>query len=204
MRRLQKILTALAVLSVCGIVFFAIKQCRTDATVVSKTETKHSNATLVALKEIRQWEFLTIQDEEIIDTTRSRLFGDDTLIRIYYGTMHIGIDMGKLNEQSVKTDKEKQKITVVLPNIELLDERFIDEALTKSFYESGEWTKDDYKQMLARAKSKMKKRCLTEKNITLAQENARRSIAQILMAMGYKQVEVTTPNFDFADGKKKR
>ena len=39
------------------------------------------------LKDIGQWEFLSISDEELIDTVRHGFFSDDQLTRLYYGTL---------------------------------------------------------------------------------------------------------------------
>ena len=45
------------------------------------------------MRSIGQWEFLSISDEELIDTLRTGFFTDDELVRIYYGTLSIGIDL---------------------------------------------------------------------------------------------------------------
>ena len=46
-----------------------------------------------SIKEIGEWEFLSISDEEMVDTTRHGLFSDDHLVRIYYGTLRLGINL---------------------------------------------------------------------------------------------------------------
>ena len=52
---------------------------------------------ITSLKDIGQWEFLSIADEEMVDTVRkSLIFSDDQLVRIYYGTLRLGIDMSKV------------------------------------------------------------------------------------------------------------
>ena len=46
-----------------------------------------------AIRSIGQWEFLSIDDEEIIDTVRRHwLSSDDQLVRIYRGTLRLGVD----------------------------------------------------------------------------------------------------------------
>ena len=45
---------------------------------------------ITAMKEIGEWEFLVVHDEELVDTVRKGVFTDDSLIRIYYGTYALG------------------------------------------------------------------------------------------------------------------
>ena len=141
-----------------------------------------------SMKDIGQWEFLSIADEEMIDTTRNGFFTDDQLIRIYYGTLRLGIDMNEVAADWIK--KEKDSIVVTLPPIKLLDERFIDEARTKSFFESGKWTDGDRELMYKRAYQRMKDRCMTKENIASAEQNATRQFYQLMRSMGFDQVKV--------------
>jgi hypothetical protein len=83
------------------------------------------------IRDIGQWEFLAISDEELVDTVRHGFFGDDELARIYYGTLRLGIDLQETSEGWIKMDKDT--VVVMLPPIKLLDEKFIDEARTKTF-----------------------------------------------------------------------
>ena len=47
------------------------------------------------IRSIGQWEFLSISDEELIDTVRHGFFSDDELVRIYYGTLRLGLDFSE-------------------------------------------------------------------------------------------------------------
>lgn len=141
-----------------------------------------------SMKDIGQWEFLAIADEEMIDTIRNGFFTDDQLIRIYYGTLRLGIDMNDVQENWI--EKEKDSIMVTLPPIRLLDEKFIDEARTQSFYESGKWTDADREAMYQRAYRKMKDRCLTKENIASAEDNATRQFYQLMRSMGHENIKV--------------
>ena len=40
-----------------------------------------------SIEAIGQWEFLSVDDEELVDTIRKGFFSDDKLARIYYGTL---------------------------------------------------------------------------------------------------------------------
>ena len=122
------------------------------------------------MREIGQWEFLSISDEELIDTVRTGFFSDDELVRIYYGTLRIGIDFSQCDEKWI--EKEGDSIKIDLPPVQLLDENFLDEARTRSFFESGKWSNADRKAMSDRAKAAMRKRQLTKANMALAQKNA--------------------------------
>lgn len=88
----------------------------------------------------------------MIDTVRKGFFKDDELIRIYYGTLRLGFDMSEAKADWIKADKDTLVIT--LPKIKLLDENFIDEARTKSFFESGSWSDKDRADMYKRAYAK--------------------------------------------------
>lgn len=143
-----------------------------------------------SIEAIGQWEFLSINDEELIDTTRHGFFGDDQLVRIYYGTLRLGIDMKDVKEGWIKYDTNKDSIICTLPPVKLLDNNFIDEAKTKSFFEEGKWTGADRQSMYDKAYAAMKKRCLTTVNIQTARQNAKMQFREMLKAMGYKNVDV--------------
>ena len=125
---------------------------------------------LTEVRKIGQWEFLSITDEEMIDTVRKGFFSDDELTRIYYGTLRIGLDFSQCEEGWVSMDGDS--IVLNLPPVHLLDENFLDETRTQSFIESGDWSGADRQVMAERAKDAMRRRCLTEENLALAQQNA--------------------------------
>lgn len=163
-----------------------------DNTVEVATEEKTtlSPTQVESIEAIGQWEFLAINDEELVDTVRRGFFGDDQLVRIYYGTLRLGIDMKDVKEGWMKVDEEKDSITCTLPPIRLLDNNFIDEARTKSFFEEGKWTGADRQAMYDRAYAMMKKRCITPANIQTAQRNAKQQFREMLKAMGFNNVKI--------------
>ena len=85
-------------------------------------------------------------------------------------------------------------VTVTLPKVELLDNDFIDEARTKSLYESGKWSAADREAMYRRAYSLMKRNCLTPKNIRAAQNNAEAQMQNIMKSLGFRAVTVKFDN----------
>ena len=143
---------------------------------------------IIAMKQIGEWEFLSVKDEEMVDTLRRGFFSDDELVRIYYGTMRLGINMSDMSEEWITC--EHDTVTVTLPPIRLLDERFIDEARTKSFFESGKWSDADREAMYKRAYQRMRVRGLSQKNLESAEQNASRQFYQMMRSMGFEHVKV--------------
>jgi hypothetical protein len=175
-------------LAVIAAAYF-VRSCRNDSMTVHVDDKINLTPTQVKeMKEIGEWEFLSIEDEEMVDTTRKRLFKDDELIRIYTGTLRLGIDLAEAKDDWITTDGDTLRVT--LPPIKLLDEDFIDEAKTQSFFESGSWSDKARDDMYHRAKEKMKQRCLTKENISSAEDNAMKQFFQMFKAMGFEFVEV--------------
>ena len=144
------------------------------------------------IEAIGEWEFLQVNDEELIDTIKHGFFGDSELARIYYGTLRLGINL-KETPEGWLTQKHDTLIAT-LPPIKLLDLHFIDEARTMSFYEKGSWTETDRKHMYEKAYNVMLKRALSRQNLQLAQENAQQQVKELLRSMGAKNVVVVFSN----------
>ena len=141
-----------------------------------------------SIKEIGEWEFLSISDEEMVDTTRHGLFSDDHLVRIYYGTLRLGINLKQVRTGWIVPSGDSLSIT--LPKVGLLDRDFIDEARTKSFYENGNWAPKDREALLQRAYQRTLRRCLTPQNIENAKQNGNAQVRQVLQGMGFKHVNI--------------
>ena len=141
-----------------------------------------------SIKAIGEWEFLSIADEELVDTIRKGIFSDDQLVRIYYGTVRLGINMHQVEPGWIKTSGDS--IEVTLPKISLLDRDFIDEARTKSFHESGRWKATDREALYRKAYRKMLKRCMTKQNIHSAKVNGESQFRQLMKSMGYAHITI--------------
>jgi hypothetical protein len=141
-----------------------------------------------SIKEIGEWEFLSISDEEMVDTIRHGIFSDDHLVRIYYGTMRLGVNLKQVEPGWIVTRGDTIEIT--LPQISLLDHDFIDEARTKSFYESGSWTAKDREAMLRKAYQMMLRRGMTRQNLQIAEQNGQGQVRQVMQGMGFKHVKI--------------
>ena len=142
-----------------------------------------------SIKAVGEWEFLSVSTEELIDTTRKRLFSDDQLVRIYYGTLRLGVNMKQVEPGWIQ--QRNDTLFLTLPKVGLLDRDFIDEARTKSFFESGTWKAEDREALYKRAYRKMIAHCLTPANLSTAEDNARDSFRKMLRSMGYQNIEIT-------------
>ena len=139
-----------------------------------------------SIKEIGEWEFLSISDEELVDTIRLGIFSNDRLSRIYYGTLRLGVNLKQVEPGWIVARGDT--IDITLPQIDLLDRDFIDEA--RSFYESGTWSPKDREAMLQRAYHKMLQRGMTSQNLQIAKQNGDAQVRQVLQSMGFKQVKI--------------
>jgi hypothetical protein len=141
-----------------------------------------------SIKAIGEWEFLAIADEELVDTVRKGFFSDDHLVRIYYGTVRLGINMHQVEPGWIKVSGDS--IEVTLPKIGLLDHDFIDEARTKSFHESGRWKPEDREALYKKAYQKMLRHCVTPENIRSAQQNGDAQFRHMMKTMGYEHIKI--------------
>ena len=145
-----------------------------------------------SIKAIGEWEFLSISNEELVDTVRKGLLKDDQLVRIYYGTLRLGINMHQAKPHWLTAQGDT--VTAILPKVGLLDKDFIDEARTKSFYESGRWTPQDREALYRKAYRQMLRRCLTKANLQTAQDNAEAQFGKMLRSLGYKEAVIRFEN----------
>ena len=80
------------ILLVGAAILLLIRTCSLSAGIENNGSISLSTEQIQSIRNIGQWEFLSVSDEELIDTVRRGLFSNDRLSRIYYGTMRIGID----------------------------------------------------------------------------------------------------------------
>ena len=185
----KTIFFAIMVLLLVGIVLVYLNKDNSFA--LSKDDKINITPTQIqSIRDIGQWEFLTINNEEIIDTVRHGFFGDAELVRIYYGTLRLGIDLQDAGEDFI--EPKGDSIIVMLPPVKLLDHNFIDEARTKSFFEKGEWKAKDRDDLYRRAYQAMIDRCLTTPNIKSAERNATRQFYKLMKSMGFENVIIRT------------
>lgn len=183
MKKYGIILLTILALILAGTIYWLNKD--NTVSVTTEEQTTLSPTQVESIEAIGEWEFLAISNEELVDTVRRGFFGDDQLVRIYYGTLRLGINMKDVKEGWIQANAGKDSIVCTLPPIRLLDNNFIDEARTRSFFEEGKWTGADRQALYDRAYAQMKKRCFTPANIRIAQRNARQQFRDMFKAMGF-------------------
>ena len=187
MNKLTIMLASLAIIAVVVcMVWFCNATKESTLSFSSNDEIDFTPTIVERMRSIGQWEFLSISDEELIDTVRTGFFTDDELVRIYYGTLSIGIDLRDCSKDWIST--EGDTIFVTLPEVKLLDQNFIDEASSRSFFETGSWSNKDRKAMYERARQRMLSRCLIEENLNTARLNAREQIGRMLRPIAEPKV----------------
>ena len=144
---------------------------------------------ILSVRDIGQWEFLTINTEELVEWQRSRTLTTDRLTRIYQGTLRLGIDMSKASDDWF-TSLPDSTAQLILPHAALLDNNFIDEARSRSFYEKGSIPPEARDQHYAQARKKMMQRCLTPQNLQTTERNARNEFTRIFKSFGFKTVTI--------------
>lgn len=143
---------------------------------------------IMRLQAIGQWEFLSVEAEELVERHYSGLMSERDLVCIYRGTLRIGVDMRKLPSDWVEM-KERSAI-LHLPQPSLLDENFLDESRTTVFFEQGVFRPEERDAMRTEAKDKMKQRAMTAENLSIARRNAEAQFQKLFRAMGYEDVVV--------------
>lgn len=166
-----------------------MKKAAPSVSVKHTTKIGNTPEEITRIRQIRQWEFLSANTEEMVDTTEKGFLGDKVLCRIYTGTLRLGIDM----EQAIPdwfTVKDSTAI-IKLPSIVLLNNQFIDEARTRSFYEKGKWDASAKEALYKKAEEAMKRRILIKENFSQAEDNGRATFTKIFQALGYKNVHIS-------------
>lgn len=190
--RIYKVQIALFIAIAIAVIFVFVVLVRTvrstEVAFVSDDRIDITPEQIESIRAIGEWEFLSVSDEELVDTVRRGFFSDDRLARIYYGTMRLGIDMRELTSDRITVSGDT--VTILMPPIRLLDDNFIDEARTRAFHESGRWSADDREAMYRRAAARMKQKGLTQENIRSAETNADVQLRDMMKAMGFATVVV--------------
>lgn len=188
--KLNIMLWAVAVIAVVALVFSFCHTAKTSSARLEVDDRIDVTPTIItSMKQIGEWEFLSVNDEELVDTIKRGFLRDDKLVRIYYGKLSLGINMHDVSPRWIR--QQGDSVLVALPKIELLDKDFIDEARTRAFIETGSWTDADRDSLYHRAYAKMLTRCLTEENIKTARENASLQFGKMLKALGIEKFAIS-------------
>lgn len=185
-----KIIIAAAILLMLIAGFFGLKSVTKDNYIsLGTSEAIEPTPTQIqSIKDIGEWEFLSISAEEMVDTVRKGFFSNDELVRIYYGTLRLGIDMKQLAPDAITVNGDS--LEMMLPKVGLLDKDFIDEAKTKSFYESGKWSPKDREALYMKAYRQMIQHCMTKENLEAARTNGEAQMHHMMQQLGYKNITI--------------
>lgn len=189
---MKSIFYSLVLIVIVGVaLFFGFKNFKFSTASTSVTATR-----IDQVKEIGQWEFLTVYAEEMVDTQsvkHNRFWMDShkELVRIYSGTLRFGLDLKKDTKENWIV-AQGDTVTAVLPHTHLLDERFLDEAATRSVIENGSWSHADKGALYNKAVRIFKQKYLTKENLQRADEQARTQVETLLRNLGFKHITVTT------------
>ena len=187
MKKVNIIIGAVIVIAVIAVFFWVRSVLKSNYIELGSNDKIDPTPTQIqSIRDIGEWEFLSISAEEMVDTVRKGFFSDDELVRIYYGTLRLGINMQNLRDDAITLQGDTLQVT--LPKVSLLDKDFIDEAKTKSFYESGKWTPQAHQALYQKAHRQMLQHCLTKENLTTAQSNAEPQLSNLFKSLGYKNV----------------
>lgn len=200
MKKIRSILKmVLSALCIAALVwgFNLVRQCKegkSESVLFSlgtreNSELLPSPTQLRSIERIGKWEFLSIETEEIVDTVRQRLLlPDQHLVRIYRGTLSLGIDLSQAQQDWVRMREDT--VVVALPPIVLLNPQFINEAETQTFHETGTWDAQSREQLYQKAKRQMLDRCLSERNKEKAREAGKAQMATLMRNLGIVNVVV--------------
>lgn len=190
MKKINIIIGVVVVIAVIAIFFWVKSVLKSNYIEIGSNDKIEPTPTQIqSIRDIGEWEFLSISAEEMVDTVRKGFFSDDELVRIYYGTLRLGINMQQLSDEAITLQGDTLQAT--LPKVTLLDKDFIDEAKTKSFYESGKWTPQAHQALYQKARRQMLTHCLTKENLTTAQSNAESQLRNLFTQLGYKTITLT-------------
>lgn len=167
-------------------IFFAVKFHSTPAVTIERNDKITPTPNIITeVKKIGKWEFLSVKIEELVDTTKGVLFKDQ-LSALYTGTLRYGIDFSKT--QSNWFIQNGDSVVAFLPKVTLLDNYFLDEAATKTVFETGSFTPNDRRDMRERAITQILAKSEKAGYKNEAQREAKEQIARFLQNLGIKNI----------------
>lgn len=182
-------IVAVAVAAVCAVLWIGKGIASTEVTIGSDNTINVTPERIAEIKRLGQWEFLTVEDEVVVDTIRYRhIVSDDRLTCIYRGTVRLGINLDHASADWISNHNDT--IKVLLPAPSILDDNFIDEASTEVFYQNGRWGAYARELMYRGAAARMKAFALSPENIKIVKEAATNRFTSLFKSLGAKDVTV--------------
>jgi hypothetical protein len=155
---------------------------------------------LSKIQELRRLESVAFHMERVIDLTekQSQLFGlvetEDAILLVAAADVRAGVDLGKLAPGDIAVDVEKRTARIALPPAEILGAALDTEKTYVHTRKTG---------VLARRRENLETRARQEAERTLvqaaleagilnrAEENAMRTVRDLVRSLGYERVDVT-------------
>ena len=189
MKRINKTLFITLTIVFVGVLFVLMKCSGITVTTRVDDSIGSTPIQIQKIRSIGEWEFLSIEDEELVDTVKKDIFSSKRLVRIYCGTLRLGIDMRKLKDNAITVYKDTLRAT--MPPVRLLSTDYIDEAATQTVFEKGTWSQQERKDLVTVAYRQMARRFLTKANYQAARINALHQLETFFKNLGFRQVEIS-------------
>lgn len=184
------------VLSVIAALVIVMRSAIVNSGIETKAERRvvMTPAVLDSIRAIRQWELAAVPVSAVIDTVQRRWMGlvKDRISKKYEGVLSVGIDMG--NIEALRYRVEGDTITVILPDVGILDDNFMDETRTvvlRSDNDDFEARPDVRRDMLERARNRMMSEGLSSVTLSACRSRAKEEVTRSLQAIGYHTVIIS-------------
>jgi len=109
------------------------------------------------------------------------------LVLITKGKVRAGFDFSKLHEQDVVMDSVS--ISLKLPKVQILDV-ITNPSDFETFEESGKWSHEEVRDFKNEARSLIVKNAMESGIFELAEKNGREMLTALLLALGFKEVNI--------------
>lgn len=110
MKKINIIIGAVIVIAVIAIFFWVKSVLKSNYIEIGSNDKIEPTPTQIqSIRDIGEWEFLSVSAEEMVDTVRKGFFSDDELVRIYYGTLRLGINMQNLSEDAIRVQSDTSR-----------------------------------------------------------------------------------------------
>ena len=182
------------VIAVAATIFLKKLESTSSIKIEGTTQIGTTAHQIQSIKDIGQWEALAIECEEMVDTAEEHFFGNKSLVRIYTGTLRLGVDLRNAPDDWFTSRGDTAVIK--LPKIILLNPEFINEARTRTFSEKGTWKAETNEALYRKAHDKMLERSFGEEQRRQAATNIAEKFKSMFHAFGYKHVEIETKDID--------
>lgn len=201
------LLLKLAIVSLLGIVtlllFFGKLKPINPTQQKTSTEISNKQNSLALIKELNEKKnlpSLTIKREIVISQFKLQDSKKKTVsIHIQYpGSITLGINLRNLKEDWLQFNEDT--LILHMPPIEILTPvyQYVDNSQKKILIQTGEWSNQELESLFERANYEMERKSMAEDScFTIAEENARKLLLNIIHSHGYKYGTVLFAKNDF-------